>query len=182
MDKRKILMYGGVGVGVIVLFLIMKRSPAASTPTTTDASGGVNTQQPVIIPTGGDSGAAVTAMGQSLNDNLVRGFQSIQQIITAQNTPANVPAPVVHTFLGADADIAGAMSVFNGSQYKFIDTQGMTTAQKKATLASAVNPLIIGGAAAGGGISEADAAGTGIVRIGGTDRQDTLKQLQAIRF
>lgn len=175
------LIYGGVGVGVVVLLLVMKRSPT-TTGTATDTGGGVNTQQPVIIPTGGDSGAAVSMMGQSLNDNIVKGFESVQQLIVAQNTPAVIPGPAVHTFLGADADISGAMGAFSGSQYKFIDTQGMTTAQKKAALASAVNPLIVGGAAAGGGITADEAAGTGIVRIAGQDRQDTLKQLQSLRF
>lgn len=93
MEKKKLLIYGGVGVGVLVLLLlVMKKSPA-STSTSTDPNGG----QPIIIPAGGGSGydSGNAAAMQSMNDNITKGFDSIQQIITGQQAAAAaIPAPV----------------------------------------------------------------------------------------
>jgi hypothetical protein len=115
---------------------------------------------------------------------------SIGSLTTAVDAQAHQGAPVapsadtiVKSIFGASADITSAMTRWGGSGYKFVNTEGMAAADvTKALKAAGGNGLIVGGYNAGGGVTTAMAAGTGVNRVAGQSLEDTAKLIQSIQF
>ena len=202
--KKNLLTYGAIAAGgLVILLVLMKKGGAAASDT---SGGGANTSQPIIIPAGGGSSgpdattsATLTQLGanqQDLASGIAAGFASIGNLLASrESSPEAIPGPVttpnptppasaVHTFFGATVDVQSARDRFGlGSNMKYVDTSNMSYAQTRSALQKAGSMgLIVGGDKAGGGVDATEAAGLGVTRVFGIDRQGTLEALRNVNF
>lgn len=127
---------------------------------------------------------AQIASALSNQESIVGSIGSLTSAATAQAKQAAEPPKIVKSIFGNSVDLTSALSKFGGqSGFTFVNTEGMSDAAINAQLkAAGANALIVGGNKAGGGVSETAAAGTGVVRVAGQDRDETAKLLSGINF
>ena len=201
--NKNLLTYGAIAAGGVVILLVLSKRGGGSVAS--DTSGGVNTQQPIIIPAGGGSSgpdatttASLAQLGanqQDLASGLAAGFENIGYLISSRDSSEPIPGPVttpnppapataVHTFFGATVDVQNARDTFGlGSNMAYVDTSNLSYAQTREALQKAGGMgLIVGGAGAEGGVDATEAAGLGITRVFGADRQKTLEAIRNVNF
>ena len=137
-----------------------------------------------------------TASNTSLAEGIAAGFSGVSNMLASRTAPPQaIPGPVttspppppasaVHTFFGATVDVQSARDRFGlGSNMKYVDTSNMSYAQTRSALQKAGGMgLIVGGDKAGGGVDATEAAGLGVTRVFGQDRQGTLEALRNVNF